>query len=285
MNQQVVKGAQRKFRLLSTTYIYAGDVVLPARGTRIDGGGMVTDVGDRRFTVEYAAASDPIYKEVKGVETTVVCKWGPDDPDRDLGHFVPFFGFHVGDLFTGGGTTGTVTAVTGTEVTITFPTGVPAGPIRLPGVETTVVEEPAPTNPEGTEGLVHAGAPFELGQVVTPGLGDEAVGVQIGTEVAGIRTRFELKKPGSLENSVRIDPKVLEKPRNDSTCACAVFIASFDASGVILDPPTGTMLVPGETIDEYRPPAGAASIRFACSGGCPNSECGCSISILSPLVG
>lgn len=286
MNQQMGYPRQSKLRLVSTTYIYDREVALPARGTRLDGGGVVTDVGERRVTVEYAAPSEPIYLEAKGVKTTIINKWGPDEGGVEVGHFSAGFGaFHIGQLVDGGGgATGTVTAVTGTEVTISFPNGVPSGPITLPGVDTTVVEETASTDPEGRDGEVHVGSPFGLEPELSPVFVDEAAGVRIGTEVEGIRTRFELRKPGTKANAVRIEPQVLEKPRNDSTCSCAVFIGSFDASGTLLDA-HATELAPGEMILEYRPQPGAVSIRFVCSSNCPNSDCSCSISIKSALVG
>jgi hypothetical protein len=216
--------------------------------------------------------------KAKTVKTTVIYKFSHIDTGGGVapgggGGFGG--GLGVGDTVGGGGV---VTSVTESSITVNFPQGVPNAPINLPGVDTTVVVEQSGSKEEGSSSL----SPFvSNGETVQSSVGMEVEGLQVGSEVEGIRTRYELPRPGSLANSVRIQPRVFEEPRNDSSCACAVFIASWDAGGQMLD---NIMLKPGESIPEYRPPAGAVVTRFACSGGC-SGECTCSISVKSSLVG
>jgi hypothetical protein len=253
-------------------------------GTRVGGGGgggggVVTSVSGSSFTVEFPGGTVPRYIELPGVETTVIHEYivaAPEGSGSGFGIGIGGFGPFIGQEIGGGGV---VTSFTDATVTISFPHGVPDGPIELPWVKTTVVEE---HTPDVRPGATLPDGPFgSSGEVASSSLGIEMEGVTIGTEVGGLRTRYELPKPGSLANSVRIQPRLLEEPRNDSTCPCAVYIASWDAAGTKLDL---VELVPGQTIPEYRPPPGAAVTRFGCAAGC-TGDCLCAISVLSPLVG
>jgi hypothetical protein len=245
-------------------------------GTNVGGGGVVTSVSGSSFTVEFSGGTTPQYVEVPGVETTVIHEYVVAAPEGSgsgfgigIGGFGPFIGQEIG----GGGV---VTGFTDATVTISFPSGVPDGPIDLPWVKTTVVDEHVGVPPEP----VPSDDPFgSSAEIVPSSVGIEMEGETFGTEIGEIRTRYKLPVPGTLATSVRIQPRVLVRPSNDSSCPCGILIASWNAAGEKLD---RVVLLPGETVPEYHPPPGAVVTRFVCADTCPEElGCGCTISVIS----
>src|SRR5262249_35052217 len=111
-------------------------------GDKVPGGGVVTEVTDSTVVVEFPDGAVPEHVDIPGSETTVVTEYGSaNSTDPGAGSDVNGQGPAVGQSLPDGGL---VTDVGTDTVTIAFPDGVPKGPIEVPWVKTTIIQEKAP---------------------------------------------------------------------------------------------------------------------------------------------
>ena len=195
-------------------------------------------------------------------------------------------GIDVGTPVDGGGV---VTAVTPTTVTVEFPGGVPEGPVRLPGSETTVVRETASTDSQ--PGSAPAGGlPWggEDDLEVAGGLGTSAS--EVVQLADALHRRYRLPCPGSRSGSVRLVETTSEgemparevlNVANTGSCPCSIFIAAFAGSGQVL---TNVRIDPGEVLPVFRAPPEAGVVAVACSGGCQSEGCVGEVTIAVPVA-
>ena len=195
-------------------------------------------------------------------------------------------GIDVGTPVDGGGV---VTAVTTTTVTVEFPGGVPEGPVRLPGSDTTVVRETGSTDSQPASASV-GGTPWG-------GEDDLEVAGGLGTSVSEVvqladtlHRRYRLPCPGSRSRSVRLVETTSdgEKPArevlniaNTGSCPCSIFIAAFSGSGQLL---SSISIDPGEVLPVFRAPPEAGVVAVACSGGCQSEGCVGEVTIAVPVA-
>jgi hypothetical protein len=169
----------------------------------------------------------------------------------------------VGATVDGGGV---VVDVSGSTVTVQFPDGIPTGPIRLPGTDTTVVVEEGPT--DGNRVVVAPWGPGE--QVVEPGLAG-SLPDEGRLSFSGQERSFRLPCPGSRANTVPLPEVFLLSPSSSGTCPCVIFLGSMDAGGRLVGTPV--ILDPGQHLPFYQLEKGASKVVAACSGGCPGRRC------------
>ncbi len=172
---------------------------------------------------------------------------------------------------------GVVSAVTPTTVTVEFPGGVPKGPVRLPGSETTVVKEAGSTG--STDPVAAGGSPWggENDLEVAGGLGSSASDVVQLADT--LHRRYRLPCPGSRGRSIRLVETTSEgevptrqvfNVANTGSCNCTIFIASFNGFSHLLNM---VKIPPGQVLPLFRAPPEAAIVAVACAGDCPSEGC------------
>lgn len=229
-------------------------------GDTVPGGGVVTEVTDSTVAVEFPDGAVPEHVDMPGSETTVVAEFGSaSSTDPGSGVYVNGQGPTVGQHLPDGGV---VTDVGTDTVTITYPDGAPQGPIEVPWVNTTVIEESAPTED------IHVGSTVSLDGGLS--LGDLSVPTQ-GTPTPGTPTpnmiTAQLPNPGGLKRSLRLAPQKLINFTNSSTSSCAVIVLFIDGGRKVLR--GGELVQPGQlAIPKIVPPNNAAIIAIFTDPGC-----------------
>jgi hypothetical protein len=172
-------------------------------------------------------------------------------------------GVGIGTPVDGGGV---VVDVGASTVTIGFPDGLPTGPVRLPGVEVTVVVEPGPAESGPPVSL----SPWAPDDTVAPMTGIEPQPVEEGGITLPL-LRWKVPCPGSPTNSIRIGGpgSVILNPKNVGQCGASIYIASLDSNGKVLG---RFELLPGEDNPDYHAEPGAAAVMAACAA---NGTAGC----------
>jgi hypothetical protein len=249
----------------------AGETFEVQVGTVLPGGGVVTAVSGSTITVSFphGIPSGPVH--LPGGTTVVVEQSGGDSGRAVTPGTGGQFGGDGGDAGStgptdgggGGGSRG----------------GAPAGPITLPGVDTTVVEEHPPVDRPEPPTPPKPPSPWDA---EPHGGGAPAGDPSDPFELDELHRHYRLRCPGSLAGGrfLKLDAQdsILFNPTNSGSCSCAIYIASATAGGQILDAPgasgvAGLELLPGQSASEYRRLPGAANIFVACSGGCQAEGC------------
>jgi hypothetical protein len=239
-----------------TTYTRSSQSGGGSPGDTVPGGGIVTDVTPTTTTVQFPDGAVPEHVNMPGSETTAMYEFGPATPtDSGAGVYVNGQGPTVGQHLPDGGV---VTEVGTDTVTIAYPDGVPQGPIQVPWVETTVVQESAPV----TDDDIHPGATFPA--VDTLSLSDlGAEDVPLGTahpQTHLMKVVLPHAKPDGTPRPLKLEPQDLPKFTNAGSSPCPVYVLYLDGSSTQL---SFTKVMPGKTINITTPSNAARLLIFA----------------------
>lgn len=236
----------------------------PGVGTDVGGGGTVTRVDGSSYTTQFTDGAPTGRVTAAGVSATVTIDYGRSTIRSFEAGKGPFVGMKVPPG-------GQVTSITGSQITIEFPNGVPDGPITLPGVETTIVDESSGASEKGFVGTV----PFGPGDSSKSGTGHVTGDEDGGAPTPdGVHKRFVMPHPGSYENAIRLPASLgltLLSPTNTSSCNCSIYLASIDSKGRILAPSVKIQRKKGLSL--YNAEPGADAIIVAADANCPESGC------------
>jgi hypothetical protein len=241
----------------------------PPVGTRVGGGGRVTEATTGSYSVEYPDNSTPGWsRATSGSETTVTQEFTATDTGTETrrggaGAYQAAQGPTVGQQLPDGGV---VTAVGDHTVTISYPNGTPTGPIEVPWVDTTVIRETGPTTDGASDfffGSLAVGDVLDSG----PGFGLDDVDHEV-EELSQHKHKFSVTplKPGNRFNSIRMPQSFnMRNVKNAGPANCSVAIVMVDGGGKVT---LRVDLAKGQSVSEIHVPAEGATLEVSVASNC-----------------